>query len=134
VPRSKRIVTPGSRELRVMLVLRAACAASLDPENVRLKTVLLSTGVRGVLSMVPKTFVGAAELFAGFSKSAKIALKILRLFIEKRASELYPEEGVWATSLTYEQRRVVRKRGSLHIKQCSASKGRIQDPVSQWNI
>ena len=98
VPRSKRIVTPGSRGLRVKLQLRAACAASLDPENVRLKTVLLSTGVRGVLSMELKIFVGVVELFAGFSKSAKIALKILRLFIERRASKLYPEEGIWATS------------------------------------
>ena len=73
VPRSKRIVTPGSNELRVILQLREAWAASLEPENVRLKTVLLSTDVRGVLSIAPKIFVGAVALFAGFSKSAKIA-------------------------------------------------------------
>ena len=84
VPRSKRIVTPGSRGLRVILQLRTACAASLDPGNVRVKTVLLSTGVKGVLSMALEILVGAVKLFAGFSKSAKIALKTLSLFIAKK--------------------------------------------------
>jgi len=133
VPRSKRIVTPGSMGLRVILQLRAAWAASLEPKNVRLKTVLLSTGVNGVWSIALEIFVGAVELFAGFSNSAKIAFKLLR-FLSKKRAYLYPEEGIWATSRAYENRRAIRKRGSLHIKQCPATEGGIQDPVSQWHI
>jgi len=93
VARSKRIVTPGSRGLRIMLQLRAACAASLDPENVRLKTVLLSTGVRGVLSMVLKMFVGGEELFAGFSKSAKIAFKNIEIVYREKSIQTLPRRG-----------------------------------------
>ena len=76
VPRSKRIVTPGSEGSRVMLQLKMAWA---DREEVsegvklRMNALLLSTPVRGVLSMLPVMVVGRDLLFAGFSYNAMIA-------------------------------------------------------------
>lgn len=70
VPRSKRMVTPGSGALRVMLQLRIAWAAREEVSvgvKERVNTVLLSTPVRGVLSMLPVMVDGRALLFAGFS-------------------------------------------------------------------
>ena len=77
-PRSNRIVTPGSMELRVMLQLRDACTLSFAAEKVRVKTVLLSTGVRGVLSIEPTTFVGLVCSLSGCSYRAKIACREVR--------------------------------------------------------
>jgi len=78
IPRSQRMVTPGSLDGRTMLQLRTACAERVEgapsrSPNVSVNVVVLSTPVRRVLSIDPVTVEGLARLFAGLSYKTSAA-------------------------------------------------------------